>query len=187
MIIYIFGKSGSGKSYLAERLEEKLPNAVHLNMDEVNSEIMNLATIKDFAVEIFGKNVLVNNQLDKKYILNTIKDDEFTYLKWSIYMLMQCEEFVKSFIKNSSKDYYIIDHLNAGKLLLEGDKEVYVECIEDDETRLARLQSRDNITKDVFEYRDRKYIPHEYDIRYANNFEEVLEFINKNSTSKTCE
>lgn len=179
MVIYIFGKSGSGKSYLAKYLAEKLDNSIHIDLDSLNSDLMQMENVINFALNLFGECVLDNNKLDNKKILSEIMQDNVKYLTWQKYMLKNCEEFLKNYITKTSFDYYIIDHMNAGILDLEINNVLRIACVADDITRKKRLIDRDNITDEVLIFRDQKYENAKSDIIYTDNTDKIIEYIQK--------
>ena len=181
MLIYIFGKSGSGKSYLAKYLSEKLNNSIHIDIDELNHDLIKTPNAINYALNLFGDGVLNQNKIDKLKLLNEIINDNVKYLKWHMYMLKNCEDFLKKYIEKTSFDYYIIDHLNAGKFELESDCIVKIECVLDYDIRLKRLKDRDSISKDILDFRDQKYESQSCDIVYDGDVNKVLEFIQSKS------
>ena len=177
MIILIFGKSGTGKTYLSKKLNDILNNSIHIDLDQLNADLMNMENVINFAIDLFGKDVLIGNKLNKIEILSQISSDNFKYLKWYKYMFINCEEFLKNFISKTTYSYYIIDHMNAGKLNIGENNVVKIKCHEDDNIRKERLIARDNVSEDTINFRDQKYEESIGDLVYTNNIEEILNYL----------
>ncbi len=179
MIILIFGKSGSGKTYLAECLKENLDNSVHLDIDELNSDLYNTPNVQEYAKIVFGENIVVGKKIDKTAIYNAISNDTKLYNKWVEYMVESCQKFLDGYIASTSFNYYIIDHINS-HLFDFGDNSniVKILCTLDDNTRYARLIKRDKISQDTIKFRDSHYIDNIADITYrGDNVDEVMIYI----------
>ena len=177
MIITISGKSGSGKSTLSEMLRKDLTDAIHLDIDELNGDLMKTKPVIAMAKEIFGDNAIKDGKLDKQYILDTISTDKIKYTQWTDYMKDACYNFVKQFVDKTTFAYYIIDHLNAG-IWDFGKDAVNINCIADLGLRLDRLQKRENISKECLDFRDKNHIETDADINYTqDNYSEVLDYI----------
>lgn len=181
MIIAIYGKSGSGKSYLAEKMIEDITNSIHIDIDELNRDLMTTDGVKHKAKEIFGThNVFVNNNLDTSLILKAIMNNDDIYNKWTSYMKSLCNNFITNYIANTNYNTYILDHLNAGTLdVCKDNYTVYIACELDKATRLQRLNLTDSVSEDILNFRDNKYISMPPTITYTNNnYHEILNYLN---------
>lgn len=178
MIISIYGLSGSGKSTLAKKLQNTLPNAIHIDLDDLNRRLMDSDGVKSTALLLFGEDVVNQSKLDSKVILTQIMQDISKYNLWTSYMIDVCNNFLQKYIKKTSFDYYILDHLNSHKLGNFPYNTIYIECILDKSARLLRLNKRENISETELNFRDQHYHPHTPDIIYTNdNFDEIVDKI----------
>ena len=180
MIIAIYGKSGSGKTFLADKLASDLPNAIHIDLDEINRELMLTDDVVAEANKIFkNTNVLSTQQLDANLILNAIMHDEQMYTDWTNFMKSLCTNFVINYIDNTNYDIYIIDHLNAGILNLNNST-IYIECMLDKDARMQRLNQQNFVSEEILDFRDSKYISHPPTLVYNNtNYEDILQYISQ--------
>ena len=176
MIITISGKSGSGKTYLASKLAKELDNAIHLDLDKLNSDLMKLDFVQLKAKEIFGENVLCGKQLDKNFILQEITRDKNKYIAWNNYMKQLCQEFIDKFIEKTTFSYYLLDHLNANTLTFK--QFVSINCMANKDLRKERITKRENISEEELNFRDSKHIETTCDINYTqDNYIEIFDFI----------
>jgi len=176
MIILIFGKSGTGKTYLSEKLNKDLNQSIQISLDDLNKDLMELDQIKDFAKDLFGDYIITDNKINSEILLNSIINDEDKYNKWNNYMIEKCKSFLENYIANTQYNYYIIDHINSG--IWDYANSIRIKCVLDDKTRLARLQNRENLDMETLNFRDKYYIEKDSDIEYNNtNYEEILNYI----------
>ncbi len=178
MVILVFGKSGSGKTYLCEKLAKDLPNTIHISLDELNKDLMDLDDVKEFAKELFSENVMVEDTIDCNFILKKIKEDNEKYGKWNTFMIDKCKTFLINYMAETNFDHYLLDHINSG--IWDFDKSIKIKCVLDDETRLQRLKQREDIDLETLNFRDKNYLERDCDIEYNNNnYLDVCEFIKK--------
>lgn len=69
-LIGLTGKSGSGKSYFANRLQEKFENSSVINFDNIFSDIMNNEEISSKIYDMYGDKVVKNGRVDLDVILS---------------------------------------------------------------------------------------------------------------------
>ena len=66
MIICICGKSGSGKSSIAKKITEEIPNSIHIDIDKIGHKSHNDEYVKANLINTFGDNILTNKIIDRK-------------------------------------------------------------------------------------------------------------------------
>jgi dephospho-CoA kinase len=100
MLIGITGKSGSGKSTIAN-LISKLNNKIKVvNIDEIGHDVIAYSDVKEQLVEAFGSGVINNNgKVDRKKIgelvfNNRKKMDKLTDITWH-YMEQAIDNIIK--------------------------------------------------------------------------------------------
>lgn len=176
MIILVFGKSGTGKTYLSEKLNKDLDNSIHISLDDLNKELMELDKVKDFAQNLFGEEIISEDKINTSLLLNYIKEDEQKYNKWNSYMIDACKNFVENYMAKIHYDYYIIDHINSG--IWEFNNSIKIKCVLDDNSRLERLKNRESLDLETLNFRDKYYIDKDCDILYNNyNYSEIMSYI----------
>ena len=176
MIILIFGKSGSGKTYLAKYLEKNLTNSIHIDIDKLNNDLYKSPRVQNQAIKIFGSNVVVNKTIDKQALYNILSTDEKVYQKWVNYMITECQQFLDLYMKSTSFNYYIIDHINAHLFNFSDINIIKILCEEnDDNLRYARLVKRDKISQETLIFRDKHFIECYGEIIYSGtNTDDIL-------------
>lgn len=182
MIITISGKAASGKSTLAKYLAENLSNSVYLELDHINQKLFSEQNVKDYAVRLFGKNVIQSDgSFDTKVISDHIYTDEKLYNMWHDYMLIRVDEYLDEYVKNSHYDYYILEHvlIYESKFYTLADIKICAQVEED--IRLERVSQRDNLSHDEVMKRE-KFVDDtcfdDYDMLYdGSNEQSVLDYI----------
>ncbi len=178
MIILVFGKSGSGKSYLSKKLANDLDSSIHIDLDLLNSDLMKSPAVIEYAMSLFGASVIKDGILSKEHIYNTISSNTATRHSWEEYMKQVCNDFLVKYIAATHFDYYIIDHLRANMLKLDFQPIIKIECVCDDATRISRLNTRDNISNSELTFRDQGYVHTSADLTYnSDNYLDILSAI----------
>ena len=72
MLIGICGKSGSGKSTIANeifntyKLISNSDSILHLDIDKIGHEVLTIKEVQDELMSFFGKDILANNKVNRK-------------------------------------------------------------------------------------------------------------------------
>lgn len=154
-IIVISGKSGSGKTVVAETLSEFL-NATMLSLDEISHLSLEDEEIKDKLFSVFGNDVFDNKKIDRKKLGKIIfenrdKLDFVNNLSWKF-----IDDYVDNFIeKHKNKNFIILDYalITKMKYFEMADYKILVESAQND--RFDRLIKRDNVTFDYLNLREK--------------------------------
>ena len=73
MIITISGKAASGKTTLAYKIKDNFKNVEVVSLDETNSYLMsNDASVKEFALKLFGEEVFEGEDIIKARVARKI-------------------------------------------------------------------------------------------------------------------
>jgi len=147
MIIGLTGNSGSGKSEISKIIAKKI-NAIIIDADEIVKKISKPGNeYYKKQVELFGEEILINNELNRSKIAeiiynNSEKREELNKLTF-IYVV----EEIKNEINNLKEKNVIID----APLLFESglDKvcNYTIGIIAKDTIKVERISKRDNIDK----------------------------------------
>lgn len=169
MIIGICGKSGSGKSSLANEIISNYNGAVHLDIDTVGHNVLTFNEVKEELVNAFGTSIINNNVIDRKKLSRIVFNSKsemakLTDITWK-HMQIEIDKFI-----NLYKDRIVI----LDWILLPNSKyfdmcDIKILLDISYEERLKRAMKRDNITEEAFILREKASI--DYD---KNSFDFVL-------------
>lgn len=170
MIIGITGKSGSGKTYITNKLNEENRYIV-IDVDKLVYDILNLENVKNELVNRYGKDILTEGKVDTKRlgkIVFTSKEtiDEYNQYIWK-YIKIELEKEIKNVTKEIIIDWSL---LPLSDFLDKCDVKVLVEL--NLEERKRRIISRDNVTEEYFDKRESyslEYTKEDYDIIVNSN------------------
>jgi len=172
MIIYVTGKSGSGKSTFSKLLANKL-NYKYIDVDDIGHRVYEYPEIMEKAYELFGMQINDDNGKFNRKKLGQIVFSErhsdrvkaFSDLTWEYMKKVLDSEIVD----NSVIDWILLPHTkywskNAVRILIKP---------QDEELRLEKLMKRDNITKEYVKLRDNasiEYNENEFDFVFTNDY-----------------
>lgn len=152
MIIGICGKSGSGKSYLSEILAKKL-DMLHLDIDKISHEVLGFQETQEFLKSNFSKEIFDNNSLNRKKLGKIVFGNPEKLKLLNDFCQVQIEKRIDEIIATEKRpiilDYALLDKLKQFQCC-----DVKILLNEKFETRLKRVQERENITKEYFLSRD---------------------------------
>ena len=180
MIIGICGKSGSGKSALANQIIELTNNkAVHLDIDKVGHSVLLLPEIKEELINSFGGSIIKENIIDRKKLGKIVFNsrNEMHKLSDITWKYMQIE--IDNFLKVNKDKIIILDWLllSISKYFAMCDIKILLDIPY--EIRKERAMKRDNITEEAFDLREKASI--DFD---KNNFDYVINSNDKNMIRK---
>ena len=172
MIIYVTGKSGSGKSTFSKLLAKEL-NYKYIDVDDIDHKVYEYPEIMKKAYQLFGTNI--NNELgefDRKKLGQIVFSERhservkaFSDLTWEYMKKILDNELVD----NSVVDWILLPHTkywanNALRILVKP---------HDKNVRLRKLMVRDNITEEYVTLRDKasiEYNESEFDFVFMNDY-----------------
>ena len=181
MIISICGKSGSGKSTLARKIIKEKKNGIHIDIDKIGHQVLDIPEVKQQLQEQF-KDVLKDNKVDRKklgpIVFPSPKNmDILTKITWP-HMEQELERII-----DSNKDKVIIlDWLLLPKTKFFKQSDIKILLDIPYEVRKQRILKRDSISEDKFSLRDSssiEYNQNDFDFVIADdnyNIEEILGF-----------
>ena len=194
MIICIVGKSGSGKSYICKLFQEMSQDIIHLDIDNISHEVLTYPEVYNQLINTFGISVsnLDNKTINRRnlgnIVFNSEKEmDKLTQITWP-YM----QSIIDNFICEHKNNIILLDWqllLNTKYYNLSNIK-ILVESPIDLRTKMTML--RDNITKELFEIRDKasfEFNTNEFDYIINNDYsdkvkEKVKEIYDKSIVSR---
>lgn len=186
--IGVTGKSGSGKSYLAKKLQELLyPKKVeYVDVDKIGHQVTDTEEVKEQLEKHFGKLILQKSgKVDRKQLGKIVFSDEkemafLTEVTWKTMKKMLQEK-----LNQDEMDYLILDWA-----LLPKGEEIFQACnmkilvLSDSDRRKERILKRDAITPEYFDRRERASMTYElkefqYLIQNNSTLEEFERQINQ--------
>lgn len=180
MIIGITGNSGSGKSEISKILSQKI-NAKIIDADKIVRKIAEPGNkYYEKQVELFGKEILINNKLNRKKIAEIIynnsgKREELNKLTYKYVV-----DEIKNEIKNMAEKNVIIDAPLLFESGLNKICDFTIGVIAKKSIKIERICKRDNIDKSVAEARlniqenDEFYIKNaDYIVENNGNLDEI--------------
>lgn len=165
MVVGLTGSIASGKSLVTNYLRKL--NYQVIDSDVISHNILFLDDVKKEIVNAFGKEVLVDNNIDRKILGNIVFNDINKKSLLESIML----PFIVSEIKKQLSQSDEILFLDA-PLLIEYNLQYLVDKIivikVDEDIQLKRLMERDNITKEYAIKKIESQLPSIEKLKYAN-------------------
>ncbi|MBE7075409.1 MAG: dephospho-CoA kinase [Clostridiales bacterium] len=172
MIIYVTGKSGSGKSTFSKQLAKEI-NYKYIDVDKIGHKVYEYPDIMQKAYQLFGNAINdENGKFNRKKLGQIVFSErhsdrvkEFSDLTWEYMKKLLDYEIVE----NCVVDWILLPHTkywsnNALKILIKP---------QDETTRLKKLIARDNITIEYVKLRDKASIEYnetEFDFVIINDY-----------------
>lgn len=185
MLIFVTGKSGSGKSTFSKELAKKL-GYKYIDVDSVGHSVYGYPEIMQRVEELFGKTIYDEDGTFNRKKLgqivfnerNSPRVKEFSDLTWE-YM---CKTLDNEIQGDVVVDWILLPHTkywskNAIRILVRA---------ESDENRFKNLLKRDNVTEEYLKLRDKSSIDYnekEFDFVFKNDYSN--DFV-QNSIQKVC-
>ncbi len=153
MIIGITGKSGSGKSYISEKLTTQL-NAIHVEIDKVSHDVLYSENSKPFLKEEFGEAIFENGVLNRKQLGKIVFDNKEKLTKLNQFCQTKMEEILDETLENNLGKTIILDYALLPWLKQFEVCDVKILVTSSFEDRFSRAAKRENITKEYYQKRD---------------------------------
>lgn len=151
--IGITGKSGSGKSYIANQLAQKL-DATLFSFDDFSHLSLETDTLKNFALAEFGESVFDDGKINRKKIgiiafANTEKLE-----KWNKLAEAEMEKLIDLKLKSTHSKYVIFEYALLPLMKYFDMCHLKILVTAESKNRALRVCTRDNIGARYFETRD---------------------------------
>lgn len=154
MLITITGASGSGKSYISEFLCSLDKNIVHLNIDEVGHEVLDMPEIKKMISEKF--NLKINEEkINRKKLGDLVFNNHQKMKQLSDITWEAMENIIDSFIEENKNKIIILDWILMPKTKYFNDSNINILVQADLSSRMKRAILRDKINKEKFKEREK--------------------------------
>ena len=150
MLISIVGKSGSGKSYIAEHLTNYITNSLHIDIDDISHKVLEKPSVKQKLIDIFGKSIIVGNEIDReklgKIVFNSTKQmQKLTDITWN-----DMENYIDQILDRNPDKIIILDWLLLPKTKYFESSNLKILVDAPLEIRMERAIKRDNISSEKF-------------------------------------
>ena len=152
-IICITGKSGSGKTYLANMLASKLICYV-IDIDQIAHDVLINDNVKQEILKVFGKEIFDGNFINRKKLGAIVFNDEKKLRFLETLTQTQMESVIDTKLARIDTKYVILEYslLPKMKYFKKSNFNILVEA--NDSVRERRILNRDRITKEYFISRD---------------------------------
>lgn len=178
MIIGISGKSGSGKTSVANELVRY--GYALFNLDSC-SEVIREKYRDEIVALVERKDILINGAIDSKKLGKVIFSDAGLMRKYNEFVYCKQKTMIESFLQENEKvviDSMFLPIMDVFRLC---DYKILIEC--EDSIRRKRILDRDNIDEEYLNNREKhalKYNKEDFDYVIDNSYsyeEKVLEIL----------
>jgi dephospho-CoA kinase len=176
-IIVVTGKSGSGKTYVSNKLASAL-NCKALDLDQVSHQTLTLDRTKEFVKTTFGDGVFIGENIDTKSLGKIAFSNPDLLEKLNDFCHQEMLKIIDNEIAETTTEYIILDYLLLPQMKYFDIAHFKVLVKADGHTRKTRIISRDGIS------------PEYYDSRESNSIdfnESDFDFVLENSSSSNID
>lgn len=156
-LIIVTGKSGSGKTFVANKLAESL-NCPVLSLDEVSHQTLTLKSVKQFVKDTFNESVFEGDEIDRKKLGAIAFSNPEKLEQLNDVCHQEMLKIIDRKLQDTSAKYFVLDYLLLPQMKYFETAFFKVLVKADNHTRKTRIISRDNITEEYFDSRDNNSI-----------------------------
>ena len=178
MLITITGASGSGKSSISEYLCSLGKNIVHLNIDTVGHEVLDMPEIKKIISEKFNLKI-ENDKINRKELGDLIFNNHQNMKQLSDITWASMESLIDNFISENKNKIIILDWILIPKTKYFNISDISILIKSDFNTRMKRATRRDEIDKNAFREREKATLDFT-----RNDFDYIIENYDIEQTRK---
>lgn len=183
MLIGIVGKSGSGKSFLAQKIAAQIDNSIWIDIDKIGHDSLIDEDIKTVLNEHFGNKIMDNDMVNRKKLSDIVFGDgqELNFLNQVTEKYIK--EKIQQIILNNQDKIIILDWalLTATDFFNQCDIKILVQA--DKNIRKQRIIDRDKVNIEKFEKREKAsydYNKYNFDFIVDNNKQlDLARMVNK--------
>lgn len=193
MIIYITGKSGSGKSTFSKLLAKEL-GYKYIDVDDIGHKVYESPDIMEKVYQLFGTDINDEfGKFDRKKLGQIVFSERhservkaFNDLTW---------EYMKKMLDDKIVDNSVVDWILLPNTKYWANKALRILVKpQDEDARFKKIMSRDNITEKYVKLRDKasiEYNEKEFDFVFENDYNEeklksnisdIVKYINSATT-----
>lgn len=172
-VIGITGKSGSGKSTVAKRLGELIPNSTVIEVDSIGHDALCRPKILESLIETFGSEILDDaGNVDRKKLGNIVFAEREKMKELANVTYAYISEAISQII-DEAQDVVILDWilLPQDSAWQRCDLKILIET--DLQTRKTKVILRDNIPESYFDARETtsiEYDKSQFDFIFSNDY-----------------
>lgn len=155
MIICVCGKSASGKTTLCQDIQKIQPNSVHIDVDNISHQVLEIKEVQESLANTFGKEVVVNHKVNRQKLGNIVFNSQQQMERLTLITWKYMEQIIDNYIKKYSDKLIIFDWLllPKTKYFEQSNYKILLEI--PFEERLKRALKRDNISEEAFRLREK--------------------------------
>ena len=189
MLIGITGKSGSGKTFVAEWLKNKL-DADLLLFDQISHEVVASNSYKLFVRSNISNDVFDTNQnIDRKKLGEIVFDNKQKLELINKFAEEKMIEIIDKKLQKCTKKYIILDYILLPLMKYFKFCDITILISSDKNTRFERVKAREKISQEYFEKRDNtspNFEDYNFDLIFENNNQANLENLLDQIKEKLC-
>lgn len=161
MIIGICGKSGSGKSTIAQLLLESRKDVIHCDIDKIGHMALTKSEVKKELVKVFGEDIINGELIDRKKLGELVFISRENMEKLSLITWKYMKEEINNIIEKNKGKLIVLDWilLYNSEFFDKCDIKILVDTPY--EIRMERAIKRDNITSERFYLREKASIDYD--------------------------
>lgn len=153
-IICITGKSGSGKTYLANMLASKLVAEV-VDIDNIAHKVMDSSLIKQKIKTTFGSSVFCGQMLDRKKLGNILFNDKSKLAFVEQMTQSEMENQIDKIIEKTTANYVILEYSLLPLMKYFNNCDYKILVVANENIRKNRVLFRDKISEEYFSAREK--------------------------------
>lgn len=146
MIISIVGLSGSGKSFIANILQNYNPRIIHLDIDKVGHNIYYNPKVIEEMIQEFGNEIMRDGQINRKILGQIVFSSPQKMQRLEDITWYHIEQEIDEFIADNQDNIILLDWLLLPKTKYFKSSDLRILITASYETRLNRAMKRDQIT-----------------------------------------
>ncbi len=181
-MISIVGKSGSGKSTIARKLQEIDSRMLHIDVDKISHQVLDFPEVQEALQKTFSPDVVIDGEVQRKALGRIVFTTPEEMQKLADITWHHMERLIDEIIESNPDKVIVLDYILLPKTKYFGmsDLKIWVDAPLED--RLDRVIKRavngDEIDRSYFLKRDTAGINFEdgvYDVVIHNTNKELIE------------